>query len=77
MNDDFEMCCVCGLPDSAVQLVRLTWTDVSTENVWPLPLIVARIPKSNDRLVCTECIRGIKRLPFSAFAKVTAEDIPD
>jgi hypothetical protein len=69
-------CCVCGLPGNVVQLVRMTWVDDgkarwNEEFDWrELSVVVAKVEKPNDSLVCVDCIRGIKRLPFSDLAEV-------
>src|SRR5580765_2069534 len=66
-------CVVCGFPGSVVSLVRLTWKEskkrgAELEESTP-EIVVAKNPKSNDVLVCEDCIRQIKRLPFSDFVK--------
>jgi hypothetical protein len=60
-----QMCCVCGFPERASHLVRLTWLDQSTPEQFRMRMAVAESPAANDVLVCEKCIRQIKRLPFS------------
>jgi hypothetical protein len=60
-----QMCCVCGNPSVAGRLVRLTWRDESTPEQFRTSMVVAESPAGNDVLVCEDCIRQIKRLPFS------------
>lgn len=64
MNEEYPpMCCVCGFPDNACKLVRITWEEVEGR-MMPV-MFLAKDPKPNDVLVCGNCIHGIKGLPNS------------
>ncbi len=79
MIEDFKACCVCGFPEAACPLIRLTWSDEPNGRVLvggyrlTRMVVATKHPERNDVLVCEDCIREIKRLPFSDFAAV---DIP-
>lgn len=61
------LCCVCGIPDR--RLVRISWSEDPSDVSGFRPILIVPVqPKSNDVLVCEDCIRGIKRLPFSDIA---------
>lgn len=62
-------CILCGFPPSACRPIRLTWED-SPRPDGSLKMIVAKSPGGNDRIVCEQCIRDIKRLPFSDFEQI-------
>lgn len=66
------MCSVCGFPPSACELVFLTWTEDESlpmdNNGLQLRLQVSQNPSASTPPICTSCIRGIKRIPFSDFA---------
>ncbi len=64
------MCIVCGMPESATRLIRFTFVDDGKGRTHPdvgrfFSIAVAKQPKNNDSLVCEDCVRGIKRIPFS------------
>jgi hypothetical protein len=49
----------------------LTWNDnkaAEEQGRFQMDIAVANAPAVNDVLVCEECIRGIKRIPFSDLA---------
>ncbi len=62
MNEDTDMCVVCGFPSNACTLIRLTWEGDYDHDSEPY-IVVASEPKTNDVLVCSACIVQIKRLP--------------
>lgn len=73
------MCCICGVPPSICRLIRITFVDDgkgrlesgSPEGDFRLPSpAVAEMQKTNDSLVCEDCIRGIKRIPLSDLGKI-------
>ncbi len=64
-----DMCCICGFPEGACRLIRLSWINVPSDHEFKIRLIVVKVPKSNDALVCDDCIRGIKRIPFGEIAQ--------
>ncbi len=77
MNEEIDMCCVCGFPADLCNLVRFTFQDnpngcVILNGYTCMKVVVAKNPKPNDSLICEDCIRGIKQVPFSDFA---TEDI--
>ncbi len=69
-----DYCDLCGLPEcpelgfETGRIIRITWCDGP-----PMRIIVATTPSDNDRSICETCIRDIKRLAFSDFAKVEEE----
>lgn len=56
------LCHVCAVPGSLARLIRLTW---DAPNAKDMRLVVASSEKKSDALVCEDCIRDIKRIPFS------------
>lgn len=60
--DDRPQCVVCGLPDSVAKLLRLTW-EGEYDILGDEPrLMLAHIPKVNDVMMCTGCLRGASRI---------------
>lgn len=59
--DEFGFCHLCFLSKEHAQLVRVHWTALSQ----PSRLVLAVPLTNNDFCLCMNCIRGIKRLPFS------------
>lgn len=62
-NQDVSMCVVCGFPWNTCDLIRITWK--THDGPPPYKLVLATKPRHNDTLVCTDCVRQLKRLPFS------------
>ena len=61
-----RMCVVCGLPESVVDLARITWKEKpAPHGDTTCHAVIAKINKINDVLVCIPCIKDIKRIPFS------------
>jgi hypothetical protein len=62
------LCCVCGFPTSCCRLVPLTWAEgggpVRDDGFDIGRMVVATRRKPNDVMLCLDCIRQIKRLPF-------------
>jgi hypothetical protein len=56
-------CRLCGAPQYAGGLVRTTWE--AGYGVMARRMIVPRYAGPDDILLCMNCIRQIKRLPFS------------
>jgi hypothetical protein len=66
MSDEIvDACHLCGLPATCVRLVRLTWVGDYGPNGKVPQVAVAKRQKTNDAILCVECIRGIKRIAFS------------
>lgn len=60
-----QMCCVCGLPASVVNLVRVSWTRNRNERIeddTSKLIVIKQWPKDNDVLLCTKCISDIQEL---------------
>jgi hypothetical protein len=67
VNGDLKRCCICGLPRSAIALAWLNWrTDRIEGGAISLRMYAQPFEAAPGSVpVCTECIRQIKRLPFS------------
>lgn len=79
-EDDISIlsfCHVCGFPESAAPLVRLTWEDQSTKSRFRMRMAVPEKSDLTDALVCLECVREIKRLPFSEIERGTKLPPPE
>lgn len=67
MSEQYPAYCnLCGMPNSQSRLIRLAWEDESDETTFRMKLIVARNLQDNNSIICEDCIRQIKRLPFSS-----------
>lgn len=55
-------CSVCHLPETNRPVVHLRWEPRGHDTV----MRPTEEPRVGDATICTECIRGIKRLPFTA-----------
>jgi len=67
-------CHLCGFPQSCGRLIRISWEDETWEDESGITckMIVPRAANHNDSLLCMDCIRQIKRLPFSALEQSPA-----
>jgi hypothetical protein len=64
-------CCICKVDTGSCRLVRLTWAEDGRGAVSPvfgrLPsMVVAAGHEPEGICICIDCIREIKRLPFTA-----------
>lgn len=76
MNDEIDLCCVCGFPGNVVPLHRITFVDdprgrliepgpAGPPSFLLMVAVLAKTPKHNDSIICADCIRAIKRIPLT------------